>query len=101
MRYGKLPKKVAESEPWEQLCVDLIGPYHITKQNGPQKGQKLVLWCVTMIDPATGWFEMVELPNEQAITVVNIVEQTWLTRYPWQRSLHMIKGQNSWQNSPK
>ena len=36
-----------------------------------------------MIDPATGWFEMHELCKKQAITVANIVEQTWLSRYPW------------------
>ena len=28
IKYGKLPAKVAESKPWEILCVDLIGPYH-------------------------------------------------------------------------
>jgi hypothetical protein len=32
-KYGHLPSKEAEDEPWERLCVDLIGPYTI-----PQKG---------------------------------------------------------------
>ena len=27
IKYGELPPKVAEAEPWEILCVDLIGPY--------------------------------------------------------------------------
>ncbi len=26
---GHLPEKQAEATPWEKLCVDLIGPYHI------------------------------------------------------------------------
>ena len=33
-KYGKLPPKQAETNPWETLCVDLIGPYTI-----PQKGK--------------------------------------------------------------
>lgn len=77
-KYGHLPAKVAESEPWEILCVDLIGPYTIKRQGK----EPLKLWCITMIDPATSWFEMREIKNKEAITTANIVEQTWLTRYP-------------------
>jgi hypothetical protein len=29
MKHGNLPSKEAEAEPWERLCVDLIGPYTI------------------------------------------------------------------------
>ena len=29
IKYGKLPPKVAEAEPWDILCVDMIGPYKI------------------------------------------------------------------------
>ncbi len=74
-KYGHLPPKEAEADPWEKLCVDLIGPYTI-KRRGKQN---LILWCVTMIDPATGWFEMKEIPNKEAFTIASIVEQTWLT----------------------
>ena len=71
--------KEAEVEPWDKLCVDLIGPYTIKR-----KGKaSLNLWCVTMIDPATGWFEVKQIKDKQAITVANIVEHTWLSRYPW------------------
>ena len=42
----------------------------------------LRLWCITMIDPATNWFEMKQLKEKSAITIANIVEQTWLSRYP-------------------
>ena len=88
IKYGQLPEKEAEAEPWDKLCVDLIGPYNIKR-----KGKKtLTLWCVTMIDPATGWFEMRELPNKYAITVANIVEQAWLTRYPWPQVMTYDKG---------
>ena len=43
-KYGHLPIKEAEAEPWEKLCVDLIGPYTIKR---PRK-KTLTLWCVTM-----------------------------------------------------
>ena len=33
-KYGKLPPKQAETNPWDTLCVDLIGQYTI-----PQKGK--------------------------------------------------------------
>ena len=36
-----------------------------------------------MIDPATSWFEMAEVKDKEAITVASIIEQVWLTRYPW------------------
>ena len=60
-KYGHLPAKVAKIIPWNQVCVDLIGPYTIKAKD------KTVLdfMCLTMIDPATGWFEIVELPNTE------------------------------------
>jgi hypothetical protein len=33
-KYGKLPLKQVESEPWERLHVDLIGPYKLNKEKG-------------------------------------------------------------------
>ena len=32
-KYGHLPEKEAEGQPWEKLCVDLIGPYNIARSN--------------------------------------------------------------------
>jgi hypothetical protein len=79
-KYGLLPEKEAEAMPWDRLCVDLIGPYNI-KSN--VKGVKIPpLKCVTMIDPTTGWFEIKQYDDKKSITVTNIVEQEWLTRYP-------------------
>ena len=61
-KYGKLPPKQAETNPWDTLFVDLIGPYTI-----PRKGKNpLKLWYLTMIDPATGWFKMAQIPNKTA-----------------------------------
>jgi len=87
-KYGHLPEKVADTDPWDKLCVDMIGPYTIKR-----KGKKeLNLWAVTMIDPATGWFEMKQVEDKEAITVAEVVEQTWLTRYPWPTQIVYDKG---------
>ena len=78
-KYGKLPEKEAETIPWQSVCVDLIGPYKIGKDKVP----KYTLHCLTMIDPATGWFEIVPINNKTSMEIANQFEMTWLTRYPW------------------
>ena len=84
-KYGHLPEKVAESDPWDKLCVDLIGPYQIRR-----KGRStLICKCVTMIDPATGWFEIHQYDDKRSITVANIIEQEWFCRYPWPTRRHL------------
>ena len=71
-KYGKLLPKQAETNPWDTLFVVLIGPYTI-----PQKGKNpLKFWCLTMIDPATGWFEMAQIPNKMAVENADITEKT-------------------------
>ena len=87
-KYGLLPPKEAESTPWDKLCVDLIGPYKIRR-----KGQDdLICRCVTMIDPATGWFEIQQYDDKQSITVANIIEQEWFSRYPWPTQVTFDRG---------
>jgi hypothetical protein len=78
-KYGHLPAKEAEVVPWEKLCVDLVGPYDIKNKNG----KMLRIHAVSMIDPATRWFELKRIKTKEAIEVANTVEQMWLTRYPW------------------
>ena len=55
LKYGKLPAKEAEAIPWEKLLVDLIGPYIIRRE---VHDETPILKYLTMIDPATGWFEI-------------------------------------------
>jgi hypothetical protein len=54
-------------KPWNVVHVDLIGPYSVeAKQfqpNGLVQEKDLQLTCMTMLDPDTGWFEIVEIPN--------------------------------------
>ncbi len=45
--------------PWKALCVDFIGPYTLKGKDG----SSIEFICLTMINPATSWFEIVELPT--------------------------------------
>jgi transposase InsO family protein len=45
-----------------------------------------------MIDPATGWFEIAEIPTKQADFIANLLECHWLTRYPWPTEIRMDRG---------
>ena len=35
-----------------------------------------------MVDPATGWFKMAQIPNKTAAEIPDITEKTWFTGYP-------------------
>ena len=87
-KYGHLPEKKAEANPWDKLCVDLIGPYTIKKT----RGRPTELWCVTMIDPATSWLEIKNIDNKRADNIANVVEQAWLTKYPWPNEITYDRG---------
>ncbi len=57
-KYGHLPPKLVIMTPWKVLCVDLIGPYTLKGKDG----SSIDFMCLTMINPATSWFGIVELP---------------------------------------
>jgi hypothetical protein len=58
-KYGHLPPKIVISTPWEALCVDLVGPYTLKGKDG----LSIDFMALTMINPASSWFKVVELPT--------------------------------------
>jgi hypothetical protein len=63
------------STPWEALCVDLIGPYTLKGKDS----LSIDFMALTMIDPASSWFEVVELPTIMQLVMtrkVNSKERT-------------------------
>jgi hypothetical protein len=94
--------------PWKAICVDLIGPYTLKGKDG----SSIDFMCLTMIDPATSCFEIVELPtvaqemtvppvgegkkvtldkntrvaesyfDKSSAQISNLVYKTWFSRYP-------------------
>jgi transposase InsO family protein len=77
-KYGLLPPKEAEHEPWTRVCVDLVGPYTLTSKNGTKHS----LSALTMIDPATGWFEIKAIATKTAAVIMDHFNNEWLCRYP-------------------
>ena len=95
-----LPKNIKELKPLDLVHVDLIGPYsksirpHYLGGAIMQKDDSLT--CMTMIDPATGWFEVVEIMtfdldeltagndeyiDKSSARVSQLFNNTWLCRY--------------------
>ncbi len=70
---------------WETVCIDLIGPYTIGKGK-----KEAILHCLTMIDPATGWFEIKEVDGKGSDEIANQFEMNWLNRYPWPSQVVMV-----------
>ncbi len=58
LKYRHLLSKTLISNPWECLCVGLIGPYTLKGKDNLQ----IDFMALTMIDPASRWFKTVELP---------------------------------------
>jgi hypothetical protein len=105
-KYDHVPPKVVIRTPWQALCVDLIEPYTLKGKDDTS----IDFMCLTMNDPATSWFEIVELPTFTKLTfpttgkgkkvtcndytteadttfdrsstqISNLVHKTWFSRY--------------------
>jgi hypothetical protein len=105
-KYGHLPPKTVYTIPCECLRVDLIGPYTLKGKDNLQ----IDFMALTMIDPASSWFKIAELPvvkrlRQQTVNgkvllisdeifdktsecIAKLVNITWLCRYP--RCHHLI-----------
>jgi hypothetical protein len=46
--------------------------------------------ALTMIDPATGWFEIVKVTNKSATSIQDLFHNTWLARYGYPRPQFIV-----------
>ena len=78
-KYGHVPPKEAEqSIPWNRVNVDMIGPLSVKTPDGKTHQ----LQALTMIDPATGWFEVKDVKTQSSTECMNAFDDNWLSRYP-------------------
>ena len=77
-KYSHLLAKMAEIVPWETICIYLISPYMIHNQKGDQQ-----LICMTMIDSATSWSEIMQvmIDNKSSACILQIFNNSWLSHY--------------------
>ena len=66
--YEHLPdKNIPELRPWYLVHVDLISPYRKSiiqkKPVGNIINNNISLTCMKMVDPATVWFKIIEIPT--------------------------------------
>ena len=76
--YGLLPEKDVKTQPFEEVAVDLIGPWEVKIHK-----KKVTFLALTIIDPVTNLTELVRVDNKTANISARKFAQTWLSRYPW------------------
>jgi transposase InsO family protein len=75
--YGLLPEREVCVAPWEEVAIDLIGPWKV------KVGNKLCKFnALTCIDTASNLVELVRIDNKTAAHTRDKFSQTWLCRYP-------------------
>ena len=75
--YGLLPEREVRVAPWEEVAIDLIGPWKVKVSN------KLVEFsALTIIDTASNLVELVRIDNKTSTHIKDKFAQTWLCRYP-------------------
>jgi hypothetical protein len=75
--YGLLPECEVRVAPWEEVAIDLIGPWTV-KDNG----RKVEFNALTYIDTASNLVELVRIDNKTSLHIRTKFMQLWLARYP-------------------
>jgi hypothetical protein len=71
--YGFLPKQEVRIAPWEEVAIDLIGPWKV-KVNGRQ----VEFNALTCIDMASNLVELIHVDNKTAKHIPDKFNQSWL-----------------------
>lgn len=75
--YGELSARQVTMVPWEEVHIDLIGPWTI-----PIKGMEVEFNALTCIDPVTNLVEIVRIDRKTSQHIAQKFENCWLCRYP-------------------
>ena len=86
--YGHLPPRNDTAQLWEEVAVDLIGPWKIELPMGT-----LIVKALTIIDTTSTLSEATRVENATSGHTAMQFENTWLSRYP--RPLRVIHDQGS------
>ena len=75
MVYCPLPEREVRIAPWEEVAIDLIGPWKVQVNGKPCEFSAL-----TCIDTATNLVELVRIDTKTAEHIRHKFAQTWLCR---------------------
>jgi transposase InsO family protein len=76
--YGHHPPREATVAPWQEVAVDLIGPWTIVDEQGEQHK----FTAITIVDNVTTYCEIQVMRNKTAAHAGWQLENQWLARYP-------------------
>ena len=85
---GRLAARAALLAPWQEVAVNLIGPWSV---NLPS--QELKFKALTGIDAVSNCPEMTHINNETSLRVAQQFENSWLSRHP--RPMQCARNQGS------
>ena len=85
VRYAQVPpKNITNIEPWEEVAVDMIGPWNISIAQ-----IEYTFLALTCIDTTINIAEIIPVANASSLMVSNAFQNNWLSRYPRpQRCVH-------------
>lgn len=86
VQVGELPPKNLTAQPWDEVSVDLIGPWVIKIH-----GIEYEFLALTAVDPTTTLAEIIRIDSKTSAHVAMKFENEWLSRYP--RPLRCIHDQ--------
>ena len=75
---GHLPPRDVRTAPWEQVDVDLIGPWKVQTRTG----RIYEFIALTSIDRVTGLAELIRVENKTSEHIADKFDESWLSRYP-------------------
>jgi transposase InsO family protein len=84
-KYGKIPLPRSPTiKPWEEVHVDMIGPWTVHFELSNQPGTTIVqhLQALTIIDKGTGWPEFIATQSKSSQQIAILFDGAWLCRYP-------------------
>jgi len=73
---GELPPTNLTANPWDEVAVDLAGPWTFTTNNNRHKRTFHVLTCV---DPLTTFAEIIPIESTKSAHIAWKFEQEWLS----------------------
>ena len=82
--YGLLPDHKLREQPFEEVAVDLIGPWKVQVRGKPYEFNAL-----RCIDTVTNLVELVRIDHKTSQHTTSKFAQSWMARYLWpKRCIH-------------
>jgi hypothetical protein len=86
--YGLLTEREKQIAPWEEVAINLIGPWTVKVNN-----QKIEFNALMCIDTASNLVELIRIDNKTSHRIRDKFVQSWLAPYP--QPIHRVHDKGS------